>query len=37
LLELDNLDTNTSRIIELIERHQGGLDQEVFYPVEIGS
>lgn len=37
LLESDNLDTNTSRIIELIENHQGGLDQEVFYPVEICS
>jgi len=37
LLEKNDLDFDTVRILELISEFQGGLDQEIFYPVEADS
>ena len=37
LLEKNDLDTDTVRVLELISEFQGGLDQEIFYPVEANS
>jgi hypothetical protein len=36
LLQSIELDPQTQEVLELISLHQGGLDQEVFYPVQNG-
>ena len=34
LLKKSQLDSDTNYIVELITKYQGGLHQEIFYPVE---